>query len=112
MKTSFWRRWCDWLRRAKPTQPISRARSRRQSLALEALEDRVTPSFMPQLVLDVNTNTLSSNPSKMVVIGATAYFTANDGVHGVELWKSDGTAAGTTLVKDISPGASSYPGWL
>uniref|UniRef100_UPI00056C1DDD hypothetical protein n=1 Tax=Microcystis aeruginosa TaxID=1126 RepID=UPI00056C1DDD len=30
-----------------------------------------------------------------------------------ELWKSDGTAAGTVLVKDINPGSSSsYPGSL
>ena len=39
-----------------------------------------------------------------------AYFTANDGVHGFELWVTDGTEGGTRLVKDISPGAaSSYP---
>ncbi len=36
-----------------------------------------------------------------------------DGVNGGELWKSDGTAAGTVLVKDIRPGLStSYPGNL
>ncbi|NCR02294.1 MAG: hyalin, partial [Microcystis aeruginosa L211-11] len=36
-----------------------------------------------------------------------------DGVNGTELWKSDGTAAGTVLVGDIRPGASSsYPGNL
>src|SRR5262249_13164974 len=28
-------------------------------------------------------------------------------VHGRELWKSNGTAAGTTLVKDVRPGAAS-----
>src|SRR5207248_1354608 len=38
------------------------------------------------------------------------FFAANDGVHGTELWTSDGTAAGTVLVKDINPGSSSsYP---
>jgi ELWxxDGT repeat protein len=36
-------------------------------------------------------------------VGSTLFFTANDGVNGTELWKSDGTAAGTVLVKDINP---------
>jgi ELWxxDGT repeat protein len=35
------------------------------------------------------------------------FFTADDGINGRELWKSDGTAAGTTLVKDILPGNGS-----
>lgn len=33
------------------------------------------------------------------------YFVANDGAHGVELWKSDGSGAGTVMVADIYPGA-------
>ena len=42
------------------------------------------------------------------VMGAYAYFFALDADHGYELWRSDGTAAGTTLVKDIfaGPGTS------
>lgn len=38
------------------------------------------------------------------------FFTANDGTNGYELWKSDGTAAGTMMVKDIYPGSGSGAG--
>jgi ELWxxDGT repeat protein len=39
-------------------------------------------------------------------VGSTLYFVADDGVHGPELWKSDGTAGGTVLVRDINPGST------
>ena len=35
------------------------------------------------------------------------YFSASDGSFGYELWKSDGTEAGTTMVKDIKYGSDS-----
>ncbi len=37
----------------------------------------------------------------------TLFFTANNGTTGQELWKSNGTAAGTVMLKDIWPGITS-----
>ncbi|MEX0641590.1 MAG: ELWxxDGT repeat protein, partial [Pirellulales bacterium] len=38
---------------------------------------------------------------QFTVAGDTLYFVADDGVHGRELWQTDGTETGTSLVKDI-----------
>lgn len=40
--------------------------------------------------------------------GNLVYFRANDGINGsgYELWKTDGTTLGTSIVKDINPGLS------
>src|SRR5215212_1743457 len=46
----------------------------------------------------------SSYPFSLMRAGAQVFFTANDGVHGLEPWRSDGTANGTSVI-DIYPGA-------
>ncbi len=44
------------------------------------------------------------------VVGGTLFFSAGEPAQGTELWKSDGTVAGTAQVTDISPGTlNAYP---
>src|SRR5438874_12326946 len=57
------------------------------------------------LVKNINTQaeTVGSAPAFFVPVGSSVfYFRANDGIHGTELWRSDGTAEGTALVADIT----------
>ena len=49
----------------------------------------------------------SSSPQNLTAVNGVLYFVADDGTHGRELWKSDGTADGTVMVKDINPGSGS-----
>jgi ELWxxDGT repeat protein len=53
-------------------------------------------------------NANSSFASNLVEFNDKLYFTANDGVHGNELFVSDGTAEGTQLVTDLFPGEDQY----
>jgi len=48
----------------------------------------------------------SGSPNGFAVLGDQAFFSANDGTNGRELWVTDGTEGGTSLVKDIKPGSS------
>jgi len=52
-------------------------------------------------VKDINTGSSGSYPEKMTAVGNTLFFTADDGVHGRILWKSDGTTDGTAYVKEV-----------
>src|SRR6266545_4315146 len=66
------------------------------------------------MVKDINPGSASSSPGGAFTdVNGAVYFAANDGSHGTELWRSDGTAGGTILVKDIYPGSrSSSPSGL
>lgn len=57
------------------------------------------------MVKDINTNPgVSSSPGFLTNVNGTLFFTAqpDTGLIGFELWKSDGTAAGTVQAADIS----------
>ncbi len=63
--------------------------------------------FSTSLVMNIAPGTSSSSPHALTNFGGTLYFAADDGTTGKELWKSGGTLATTSLVKDISPSGSS-----
>ncbi len=67
----------------------------------------------PTLVKDIvptGTQPLTGNasfrPASLVSLNGTVYYSAFDPRYGREVWKSNGTAAGTVLLKDIIPGTT------
>jgi len=59
-------------------------------------------------VKDINTASgAGSAPNALTVLNNALYFSADDGVTGRELWKTDGTDTGTMQVEDLCPGSCS-----
>lgn len=62
------------------------------------------------IVKDIFPGPASGSPPSgtgMAVANGFIIMTANDGSNGVELWRSDGTEAGTEVIKEIYPGPTS-----
>jgi ELWxxDGT repeat protein len=59
------------------------------------------------LAAEIRSGSSSAGVSVLGVVGDRILLWANDGGTGAELWTSDGTAAGTQLLKDVRPGAAS-----
>ncbi|NDC64082.1 MAG: hypothetical protein EBZ59_08900, partial [Planctomycetia bacterium] len=90
----------------------SRRGPRREAarLSAQALEPRVVFAGIPSFVADINRTTPGSMPADFTVIGQTAFFSADDGQAGTELFRTDGTSAGTIRILDLNPGAEgSFP---
>ncbi len=68
----------------------------------------------PEMVKNIYPGTTNnyqnlSSPRNLKAVNNTLYFNADNGANGRELWKSDGTNAGTVLVADLNPAGSSTP---
>jgi ELWxxDGT repeat protein len=81
-----------------------------RSLRLESLEDRRLLAGDLALVKDIfamPTGGAPLAPAEFVQVGDVTYFSASTPTTGRELWRSDGTAAGTHIVRDVTIGTGS-----
>ena len=92
---------------------------RRKSVRLEALEDRTLMSADLRLAqpfeLDLAESSQYSVPGdlRFAELDDRFLFVGDNGLTGSELWSSDGTEAGTSLVREIYPGSQgANPGML
>ena len=57
-------------------------------------------------IYDETAEPSSSTPEQFMVANNRLYFIADDGIHGRELWSTDGTVLGTNIVRDIREASS------
>lgn len=60
--------------------------------------------FIAMLARGQTLSYLPANSTDFASMGSVNFFAASDALHGMELWRSDGTAGGTYMVADIAPG--------
>jgi ELWxxDGT repeat protein len=79
------------------------------------IRDETDASFRLVTSVDPGRYLWNFRPPHFATIGRSIIFPADDGIHGAELWVSDGTAEGTRMLRDIHVGAAGsalYTGWL
>jgi len=78
----------------------------------QAQADTFVPQALgqPYLVKDVSSGTASSPTTPLLRVGSQVYFGTNDTDGLLHIWRSDGTANGTSLVSGIETEASTFGG--
>ncbi len=95
----------------KRRMPFGRLTCNRRPLCVETLEDRRLLAVDLALLKDINTVPVDSgaDAEEVIDVNGIAFFSGGTPLTGIELWKSDGTEAGTVRVKDINGPVSSNP---
>ena len=98
----------NWMSRFGREQS-GRKRGAFRKMMMESLDSRQVMAADFGLVSDINVqvDTVGSEPGAYTQVGTVAYFVAGTPTTGAELWKTDGTSAGTSMVRDIRPGSES-----
>ena len=97
-------------RKSRRNRSASQAESR-FFVEVSTLEERVLLAADATVLKDIFPGSTSSLPSPNTqqtpsqALNGWVYFNANDGTHGFELWRTDGTEANTQLFLDLTPGS-------
>lgn len=80
----------------------------------KASKTATSPAAGTVAVSDICSGSQSSSPLFLTPTSSGIFFSADDCVHGRELWVTDGTVAGTRMVKDLvtQAGVGSDPAYL
>jgi ELWxxDGT repeat protein len=76
-------------------------------LLLENVSQAQAPTLLKNILSGAGNGIEVNVRENFVQKNGTVFFAANEGTNGFELWKTDGTNAGTVIVKDINNGATS-----
>lgn len=93
---------------------------RYRRFSAEVLEGRRMLTAAPEILLDINPGNASGEPyfaipslfNKPTVFEGNLYFAANDGEHGFQVWKSDGTADGTEMLTELDAPEDTFPAYF
>ncbi|MBI3785396.1 MAG: hypothetical protein HY270_18545 [Deltaproteobacteria bacterium] len=72
--------------------------------ALQRIVFAQAPAYLVKDINQAPDRNASSSPESLTRAGGRVFFVADDGIHGRELWVTDGTPQGSSLVKDINSG--------